>query len=110
MTIEKWYRIRRNFWMTKFSKKVGCQQFRKHYFWKWSKGLASRSWSFSYFEILFSKTLHSFRNFRKFCHSKISTYTVADNGWVIVKAYDNDKLASDSEDEKHLEGSRAGDF
>ena len=51
--------------MTKFLKNVGCQQFRKHYFQKWSKALASRSLSFSYFEILFSKT-HSFQNFVNF--------------------------------------------
>ena len=30
------YRIHRNFRMTKFSKKVGSQQFRKQYFRKWS--------------------------------------------------------------------------
>ena len=62
--------------MIKFLKKVGCQQFWKHYFRKWSKALASRSLSFSYFKILFSKTPHIFR---KFCHLKISTYTVLEN-------------------------------
>ena len=35
------YRIRRNFQTTKFSKKLGGQQFRKQYFRKWRKGLAS---------------------------------------------------------------------
>ena len=39
------------------------------------------------FQNVFSKTSHSFRIFRKFCHSKISTYLVVASTHMATRTY-----------------------
>ena len=47
-----------------------------------------RPWKFlAHFKILFSKISHSFQNFRKYSHSKITTYTVSISGLMITASY-----------------------
>ena len=51
------------------------------------------------YEILFSKMSWNFRNFRKYSHSKISTYTVYDANnvmWKMFMCYENKPFLSEA--------------
>ena len=64
-----------------FRKKSAVSNFENFIFENGARLLASGSLLLSYIKILFSKTPNSFRNFRKFCHLKISTYMVCWNNF-----------------------------